>query len=76
MPWQALIRAMVCNIHQNLKALLEHNCRQEIVSGCCVGRNNKERHFFLAAQFPQVNRIVRADIGNGRNVECAAPATH
>ena len=71
MPWQALIRAMVCNIHQNLKALLEHNCRQKIVGGCCVGRNNKERHFFLAAQFPQVNRIVRADIGNGRNVECA-----
>ena len=71
MPWQALIRTMVCNIHQNLKALLEHNCRQKIVGGRCVGRNNKERHFFLAAQFPQVNRIVRADIGNGRNIECA-----
>ena len=71
MPWQALIRAMVCNIHQNLKALLEHNCRQEIVGGRCVGSNNKECHFFLAAQFPQVNRIVRADVGNGWDVERA-----
>ena len=71
MPWQALIRAMVCNIHQNLKALLEHNRSQEIVGGRCVWRNNKERHFFLAAQFSQVNRIVRADVGNGWDVERA-----
>ena len=64
-----MVRAMVCHIHQNLKALLKHHGSQKVVRRRCVGRNNKERHLLFAAQLPQVDGIVRADIGNGRDVE-------
>ena len=59
-----LIRAMVCGMHQNLKALLEHDRRQKVVGCGGVGRDNRTAPSFCSlASSPQVNGIVRADLG-------------
>ena len=61
---------MVCNVHQNLKALLKHHGSQKVIGRCCVRRDHKERHLLFTAQLPQVDCIVLTDRGNGWNVEC------
>ena len=68
---QAPAVLMVGTVEKLLKKLRVKDGHQKVEAGVVVGYQSKERHFFLAAQFPQVNRIVRADIGNGRDVECA-----
>ena len=69
MARQAVILPIVCGMHKNLKALLEHDRSQKVIGCGGVWCDNEQRHLFVAGQLFQMNGIIFADLHDGRNIE-------
>ena len=69
MARQAVILPIVCGMHKNLKALLEHERGQKVIGCGGVWCDNEQRHLFVAGQLFQMNGIIFADLHDGRNIE-------
>ena len=69
MARQAVILTIVCGMHKNLKALLEHDRCQKVIGCGGVWCDNEQRHLFVAGQLFQMNGIIFAYLHDGRNIE-------
>ena len=64
-----MIFTIVCGMHKNLKALLEHDRCQKVIGCGGFWCDNEQRHLFATGQLFQTNGIIFADLHDGWNIE-------